>query len=68
MTAQEIQGDLFQGKGIDEDQVKEFLKIIFRGCERVWSGKVVGQAYREWEFEKEIEEEFERKAQSDDDF
>ena len=59
------QQELFrQGKPVDQvqDSFKEFLKMLFTACERVYSSRVVREAFNEWEIDKEIEKEMEREA------
>ena len=66
MRGEEVQGELFgQTKPVDHDQesFKEFLKMVFRACERVYSSRVVREAFSEWEIEKEIEKEMEIEAE-----
>jgi hypothetical protein len=63
----EAQGNLFEKKTINEkeDSFKEFLKMLFRACERVYSSRVVKEAFNEWEIEKEIEKQMEENAQGE---
>jgi hypothetical protein len=64
MATQEIQGELFETKPIvqDSDSFKEFLKMLFRACEKVYSTRVVEESFNEWVIEREIEKELEEEA------
>ncbi len=65
IITQGTQRNLFEKEPTEEDQVKDFLKMIFRACEKVYSSEVVKEAFNEWEIQKEIEEEFERAAEEE---
>lgn len=67
MATNEIQGNLFRD-ATDEDRIKEFLKMVFEVCERIYSSRTIYEAYTEWETAKEIQEEMEREALREDDF
>jgi nucleoside-specific outer membrane channel protein Tsx len=70
----EAQGNLFEKKTINEkeDSFKEFLKMLFRTCELIYSSRIVYEAYTEWGIEKDIQKEMERDAEieieEEDDF
>jgi hypothetical protein len=70
----EAQGNLFEKKTINEkeDSFKEFLKMVFRACELIYSSRIVHEAYTEWGIEKDIQKEMERDAEieieEEDDF
>lgn len=75
MRGEEVQRELFgQTTLVDQDResFKEFLKMVLKACERVYSSRVVREAFNEWEIEKDIEAEKEREAEreteSEDDF
>ncbi len=49
----------------EEDRVKELLKDIFSTIERKWGPEVIRDAYQEFEYQKEFDEEMKRRSIDD---
>ncbi len=68
MNNQEIQGSLLKEPS-EEDRVKGFLMNMFETIERIWSPKLIDDAYSEYQIQKELEAEMEKESLlSEDDF